>query len=184
MSLKGATIAGITIAAATAIGAAIVTGGGSGSGAYGSSNSGATASVTTVQTASANVGGKTEDVLTDGHGLPLYYFAADEVTTSHVSGQLAAAWPPVTSAKIPAANGLTGRLTTVHDSHGDQVAYNGHLLYTFVGDHSGVVTGQGVQSFYVATPDLAAPAGAQPPTQSPTASSAGTGGTTGSYGGY
>jgi len=184
MSLKGATIAGVTIAAATAIGAAIVTGGGSGSGAYGSSKSGATASVTTVQTRSVNVGCKTEDVLTDGHGLPLYYFAADEATTSHVSGQLAAAWPPVTSAKIPAANGLTGRLTTVHDSHGEQVAYNGHLLYTFVSDHSGVVTGQGVQNFYVATSGLAEQAGAPSPTTSPTTSSAGTDGSTGSYGGY
>jgi hypothetical protein len=45
------------------------------------------------------------------------------------------------------------------DVHGDQVAYNGHLLYTFVDDHAGQVTGQGVQGFFVATPGLTAIAG-------------------------
>ena len=42
----------------------------------------------------------------------------------------------------------------VNDAHGHQVAYNGHLLYTFVSDHAGQVTGQGVQNFFVATPGL------------------------------
>jgi hypothetical protein len=27
--------------------------------------------------------------------------------------------------------GVTAKLTTVSDAHGNQVAYNGHLLYTF-----------------------------------------------------
>ena len=40
--------------------------------------------------------------------------------------------------------------------HGGQVAYNGHLLYTFVSDRKGVVTGQGVQDFFVATPTITA----------------------------
>ena len=31
--------------------------------------------------------------------------------------------------RVAAATGLTGNLTAVTDSHGDQVAYNGHLLY-------------------------------------------------------
>jgi hypothetical protein len=51
------------------------------------------------------------------------------------------------------------------------VAYNGHLLYTFVGDHAGQfvgdhagqVTGQGVQGFFVATPGLAPIAGSAAP---------------------
>jgi hypothetical protein len=42
------------------------------------------------------------------------------------------------------------------DIHGDQVAYNGHLLYTFADDQAGQVTGQGVQGFFVATPGLTA----------------------------
>ena len=45
------------------------------------------------------------------------------------------------------------------DIHGDQVAYNGHLLYTFADDQAGQVTGQGVQGFFVATPGLAPIAG-------------------------
>ncbi len=40
------------------------------------------------------------------------------------------------------------------DAHGDQVAYNGHLLYTFADDPACRVTGQGVQGFFVATPGL------------------------------
>ena len=40
------------------------------------------------------------------------------------------------------------------DIHGDQVAYNGHLLYTFADDQAGRVNGQGVQGFFVATPGL------------------------------
>ena len=43
----------------------------------------------------------------------------------------------------------------VNDAHGPQVAYNGHVLYTFISDHPGQVTGQGVQNFFVATPGLA-----------------------------
>src|SRR4029079_14674610 len=69
-----------------------------------------------------------------------------------------ALWPPLTSAS-PAATGLTGKLAAVRDTHGRQVAYNGHLLYTFVDDHAGQVTGQGVQGFFVATPGLAPIAG-------------------------
>ena len=54
---------------------------------------------------------------------------------------------------------LTGKLTAVMDIHGAQVAYNGHLLYTFADDRAGQVTGQGVQGFFVATPGLAPIAG-------------------------
>jgi len=50
---------------------------------------------------------------------------------------------------------LSGKLTVVNDANGHQVAYNGHLLYTFTSDHAGQVTGQGVQNFFAATPGLA-----------------------------
>ena len=62
----------------------------------------------------------------------------------------------------------TGKVTVVNDANGRQVAYNGHLLYTFISDHPGELTGQGVQNFFVATPGLApiaataAPAGPAP----------------------
>lgn len=115
----------------------------------------------------ATVDGKQETVLTDAAGLPLYYYRPDGATTSRVTEGLAVAWPPVTSATstAPAASALPGGLTVVRDKHGNQVAYNGHLLYTFVSDHAGAVSGQGVQNFFVATPDLAALSGtAQPAT--------------------
>ena len=106
-----------------------------------------------VRTAQATVSGKTETILVNAQGLPLYYYQPDTATKSLVAGQLAVAWPPLTSAK-PTATGLSGKLTAVSDAHGSQVAYNGHLLYTFVTDQPGQVTGQGVQNFFVATPGM------------------------------
>jgi predicted lipoprotein with Yx(FWY)xxD motif len=121
--------------------------------------------------AQALVGGKTETILVDSRGLPLYFYRPDTAMQSLVSGQLAALWPPLTGA-TPTAAGLSGQLTVVNDAHGGQVAYNGHLLYTFISDRPGQVTGQGVQDFFVATPGIApvaatsAPAGTAPATPS------------------
>ncbi len=112
----------------------------------------------TVHTVQASVGGKTETVLVNSQGVPLYYYLNDTAAKSVVTGGLAALWPPLTSAS-PAATGLTGKLAAVMDVHGDQVAYNGHLLYTFADDQAGQVTGQGVQGFFVATPGLTPIAG-------------------------
>ena len=120
----------------------------------------------TVHTAQATVGGRTEAILVNAHGLPLYYYRPDTATRSLVSGGLARLWPPVTSAAPSAAAGVGGRLTVVRDAHGDQVAYNRHLLYTFTADHAGQVTGQGFQNFFVATVGL-----------TPAAKSSGTGST-------
>lgn len=100
----------------------------------------------------ATVKGKTEPILVDAHGDPLYTFKADTPTATHVRGQLAALWPPLVS-HSPTADGASGRLTVVSTPNGSQVAYNGHFLYTFVDDTPGDVTGQGVQNFFVATPD-------------------------------
>ena len=107
----------------------------------------------TVRTAQSTVRGKTETILVNSQGLPLYYYLNDTAEKSAVTGGLAALWPPLTSAS-PADTGLTGKLAAVMDVHGDQVAYNGHLLYTFADDEAGQVTGQGVQGFFVATPGL------------------------------
>ena len=116
----------------------------------------------TVRTVQATVGGKPETILVNGQGLPLYYYLPDTAAKSVVTGGLAALWPPLTSAS-PAATGLTGKLTAVMDIHGNQVAYNGHLLYTFADDQAGQVTGQGVQDFFVATPGLTAITGSPAP---------------------
>jgi predicted lipoprotein with Yx(FWY)xxD motif len=109
----------------------------------------------TIQTVSATVGGKTETVLVDAQGLPLYFYKPDTATKSFVSAGLASFWPPLVSTN-PTAAGATGRLSVTHDANGAQVAYKGHFLYTFVSDSAGQVTGQGVQDFFVATPGIAA----------------------------
>ena len=149
-------IASISLAVAAAIGggvAAAATSPSASSPAVASQHATATVSAT-----QSTVGGKTETILATGQGLPLYYYQNDTAAKSAVTGGLAAAWPPLTSPS-PAATGLTGKLAAVMDAHGDQVAYNGHLLYTFAGDQAGQVTGQGVQGFFVATPGLAPIAG-------------------------
>ena len=155
-------IASISLAVAAAIGGGITAAAATTSHA-GSRPAASQQAAATVRTAQATVAGKTETILVNGQGLPLYYYLSDTAANSVVTGGLAALWPPLTSAS-PAATGLTGKLTAVMDVHGDQVAYNGHLLYTFADDQAGQVTGQGVQGFFVATPGLTALAGSSAPT--------------------
>jgi len=158
-------IAGIGLAAVAAAGG--VTAAAAGGPPASSATAGHRTTAATVRTASASVGGKTETILVNAGGLPLYFYRPDTAATSLVTGEVAALWPPLTSA-APTATGASGKLTVVNDAHGHQVAYNGHLLYTFLSDHAGQVTGQGVQNFFVATPGLtpiassSAPAGTVP----------------------
>jgi predicted lipoprotein with Yx(FWY)xxD motif len=148
-------IASISLAAAAALGGGITAAAATTS--HPNSSQHAAATVRTVQ---ATVGGKTETILVNSQGLPLYYYLNDTAAKSAVTGGLAALWPPLTSPS-PAATGLAGKLAAVTDIHGNQVAYNGHLLYTFADDQAGQVTGQGVQGFFVATPGLTAITGSQ-----------------------
>ena len=155
-------IAGIGLAAVAAAGGATAA-----AAAAGGPGTGHSAAAATVRTASAAVAGTTETILVNSGGLPLYFYRPDTAAKSLVTGSVAALWPPLTSA-APTAAGATGTLTVVNDAHGHQVAYNGHLLYIFISDHPGQVTGQGVQDFFVATPGLTpiasspAPAGTVP----------------------
>ncbi len=165
-------IASVAVAAIAAIGgttAALASGSSPSSAAP--AGSAPASSAGTVRTAQATVDGKTETILVDAQGLPLYYYQPDTATQSAVTGQLAVAWPPLTSS-APTATGVSGKLTAVTDAHGSQVAYNGHLLYTFVSDGPGHVTGQGVQDFFVATPGMATLAGTAAPAASAPASPA------------
>lgn len=107
----------------------------------------------TISVTTASVGGQSEQVLVNARGLPLYTYGGDSAKTSHVSGGLAALWPPLVSAS-PTESGVSGQVSVVSDASGQQVQYNGHFLYTFVDDTPGQVTGQGVQNFFVATPSL------------------------------
>jgi predicted lipoprotein with Yx(FWY)xxD motif len=123
--------------------------------ASGSTTPTVAAGTTTIHSLMASVSGKTEAILVDSKGLPLYIYKSDTPTKSFVSGQLASIWPPLVSTR-PTIVGATGKLSVTNDANGPQVAYNGHFLYTFVGDAAGHVTGQGVQNFFVATPGLTA----------------------------
>ncbi len=113
-----------------------------------------TMSAASVRTASASVAGKTETILVNSRGLPLYFYRPDTATTSLVTGGLARLWPPLTSPAIAGA-AVSGKVAVLKDVNGRQVTYNGHPLYTFADDRAGQVTGQGVQDFFVATPGLA-----------------------------
>jgi len=160
-------IASVAVAALAAVGGttAALASGSSASSAAPASSSAPASSATTVSTAQVSVNGKTETILVDAHGMPLYYYQPDTASQSAVTGQLAALWPPLTSS-APTATGLSGKVTAVMDGHGSQVAYNGHLLYTFVTDRPDHVTGQGVQNFFVATPCMASLAGTSAPAAS------------------
>ena len=159
-------IAGIGLAAVAAVGGITAASAGT-SPAHSAPAASASAAAVTVRTASATVAGKTETILVNGAGLPLYYYRPDTAAKSFVTGALAQLWPPLTSA-APTAAAVNGKLAVLNDVNGHQVTYNGHPLYTFADDHAGQVTGQGVQDFFVATPGLApltsssAPAGPAP----------------------
>jgi predicted lipoprotein with Yx(FWY)xxD motif len=153
------TIGVIAVAVAATIGVVALASGG-GSSLYGSSAgksaSGSATTITpanqaTVTAVKATVNGTSESILVDAQGLPLYNYKLDTARTSSVTGQLAALWPPLI-ASTPTAQGANGALTSLPTTHGQQVTYNGHFLYTFVDDSPGKVTGQGVQNFFVATP--------------------------------
>ena len=78
------------------------------------------------------IGGTT--VLTNAKGHTLYWFAPDTPTTSNCYGSCAAYWPPVIGTAAAGA-GLPGRVGTIRRSDGSlQLTYNGHPLYTYIGD--------------------------------------------------
>jgi len=163
-------IAAIAIAAAAGV-SGIAAAATSGTSRPAATSSTASASQATIHTQSTVVSGKTETILVDAQGLPLYYYKPDTATKSFVSGELAALWPPLVSSN-PTITGTSGKLSVTHDANGAQVEYNGHFLYTFVDDSAGHVSGQGVQDFFVATPGLAAiGTSSSAPTPAPTTGS-------------
>jgi len=75
-------------------------------------------------------------VLTNSAGYTLYWFAPDTSTTSKCTGSCATYWPPV-KGPASAGSGVTGTLGTITRSDGTtQATYDGHPLYTYVGDHA------------------------------------------------
>ncbi len=118
-----------------------------------------TPSAALIGTGSATVAGAATTVLTDSHGLTLYYRTSDTATNISCTGGCAAAWPPVllpTGTPTGSAS-VTGKLTVFAGPNGNQVLYNGHALYGWKSDTApGQATGQGIASFLVATPGLTA----------------------------
>jgi predicted lipoprotein with Yx(FWY)xxD motif len=114
---------GISAAALVLLGVAAATSGAHGAAAGGGS----------LRTAA--VGGVR--VLTNSHGFTLYWFAPDTPAESKCSASCAAYWPPVPGRASAAVGipGIPGRFSTITRSDGSvQATYNGHPLYTYIGD--------------------------------------------------
>ena len=116
----GMTAAGLAVAALVLFGLAL-------SGA----NSTAPAATGTALT-TTTISGTT--VLTNAKGFTLYSFAPDTPTASKCYGSCAAYWPPVTGTTA-AGQRLPGKVGTIKRTDGtEQLTYNGHPLYTYIGD--------------------------------------------------
>jgi predicted lipoprotein with Yx(FWY)xxD motif len=112
-----------------------------------------------IKTTSATVNGQSVTILTNAQGMTLYYLKPDTATTSACTGACASNWPPLvfTSSGSPAsANALPGTLSVVTVANGQQVEYNGHLLYRYSGDTTpGQTNGEGIKGvWFVATTTL------------------------------
>jgi predicted lipoprotein with Yx(FWY)xxD motif len=107
-------------------------GGGSSSPAAAPATSSAAAAGAGASLETTKVGGAT--LLANSKGFVLYTFAPDTSTQSKCNGQCAHYWPPVTG-PATAMSGVTGKLGVITRSDGTkQATYNGHPLYTYVGD--------------------------------------------------
>ncbi len=89
------------------------------------------------------IGGVT--VLAGANGRTLYWFAPDTAARSACYGSCAAYWPPV-KGPATAGPGVPGKLSVLTRSDGSvQAAYDGHPLYTYVGDSApGQANGNGL----------------------------------------
>ena len=108
-----------------------------------SSTARASSSASSAALRTATIGGAT--VVTNAKGFTLYWFVPDTSTKSNCNGTCAAFWPPV-KGPVTAGPGVTGTLGTITRSDGSaQATWNGHPLYTYVGDTAaGEAKGNGV----------------------------------------
>ena len=159
LALPAAAAAATALVACSSAGASPTPSSSPSSSASGSSSP-AAAAANTVKT--ATIAGVT--VLTNSKGLTLYSFAPDTSTTSKCTGSCAVSWPPVQGPATAA--GVTGTFSTITRSDGStQATFDGHPLYTFVGDTApGQAKGNGLNAFgglwhEITTSGAAAPAG-------------------------
>jgi len=133
LALLAAAAAAAVVAACSSSGTPSSSGGGS------STHAAAAGSLKT-----AKIGGAM--VLTNAKGFTLYSFFPDTSTTSNCNGTCAQNWPPL---KGPAtASGVKGTFGTIKRSDGStQATFDGHPLYTFVGDTApGQAKGNGLNA--------------------------------------
>ena len=122
VSLVVGAVSAVSVAALALLGVAVVSAGGT---PVAAADVGATLKT-------AKIGGV--NVLTNANGLTLYWFAPDTSTSSKCTGSCAEYWPPVYGAPT-AGPGVTGRLGTIKlPGGGLQATYDGHPLYTYIGD--------------------------------------------------
>jgi predicted lipoprotein with Yx(FWY)xxD motif len=115
----GGCIAAVSVVALAVLGASVATAGGPAPTAPGALKA-------------VRIGAVT--VLADASGRTLYWFAPDTATRSACYGSCAAYWPPVKGPATPGP-GVTGKLSVLTRTGGSlQAAYDGHPLYTYVGD--------------------------------------------------
>ena len=128
-------IAGVSIAAVSVVALAVLGASVAAAGAPAPTAPGALKAV--------RIGGVT--VLADANGRTLYWFAPDAAARSACSGSCAAYWPPV-KGPATAGPGVSGTLSVLTRLDGSvQAAYDGHPLYTYVGDSApGQANGNGL----------------------------------------
>ena len=148
------------IAATAAVLAACSSSGTSAAGGSSTSTS-SPAAATAGSLKTATIGGAT--VLTNSKGFTLYSFAPDTSTKSNCNGTCAQNWPPVHGPAT--ASGVKGTFGTIKRSDGSvQATFDGHPLYTFVGDTApGQAKGNGLNAagglWHEVTTSGTAPAG-------------------------
>ena len=135
-------------AAAVALLAAACSGGSGYGSSYGVGRSPSAPATTAVVGIRASGLGQT---LVDDQGNTLYLFEADKAGKSECNGACTAVWPPyLGGSTVTAGTGVTSDLlsTITRDDGGRQVAYAGHPLYRYAGDHApGDLAGQGLDQF-------------------------------------
>jgi len=133
LALLAAAAAAAVVAACSSSGTPSSSGGGS------STHAAAAGSLKT-----AKIGGAM--VLTNAKGFTLYSFAPDTSTTSNCNGTCAQNWPPLKGPTT--ASGVKGTFGTIKRSDGStQATFDGHPLYTFVGDTApGQAKGNGLNA--------------------------------------
>lgn len=104
-----------------------------------------------LKTARLNIDGTPETVLTDAAGLPLYADAQDSALHPACVGACLRLWQPLTAqlgTVVSAPLSVDGVFSLVQRGDGLQVAYDGHLLYTYRKDVPGVARGQGLDGVW------------------------------------